>query len=151
MTSLKSKIGSVLLFPAMDMKYFNRKIAVLTLLILGSIFWKCGGDFEPDYEIVGCRVIKTESCSTDTLCLLVADIPYPSNKRLYDDTLTVDGVQYTGVLKTHNLPPRYQLLGEKLRIEFNVRNSQANECAGRVAYEVQTIEILNALLASYVL
>jgi hypothetical protein len=102
------------------MKTFIRLAAVLTLLILGGVFWRCGGDFKPDYKIIGCRVIKIEHCSTDTLCLLVADISYPSNKRLYyDDTLTVDGGLYTGVLKTYDLPLRYQVLNEKLRIEFN--------------------------------
>jgi len=150
-THLKSKIGGVLLYPATGMKTFIRLAAVLTLLILGSVFWRCGGDFKPDYEIIGCRVIKIYHCSTDTLCLLVADIPYPSNKGLYDDTLTVDGVLYTGVLKTYDLPLRYQVAGEKLRIEFKVMNSQANECADRVAYEAQTIKILDVLLASYTL
>ncbi len=134
----------------MDMKTFIRPTAVLTLLILGSVFWRCEDPPVP-YEGIAGRVIKIEYCATDTLVMVASDIPYPSNKRQYTDTLTVNGVLYTGVIKTYDLSLRYQTLGQKIVIDFDVINSQPKECTGKEAYKVPEVRILDVALGNYAL
>jgi hypothetical protein len=132
------------------MKTFIRLVALFSVFIPGSAFLKCGGEPIPNENIAG-RVIKVEYCATDTLCLIASDILYPSNKRQYTDTLTVNGVLHTGVIKTYGLSLRYQTLGQKLAIGFEVISSQPKECTGRKAYKVPEVKILDVARGNYAL
>jgi hypothetical protein len=132
----------------MIMKVLIRLLVLVILAVFTGIFWRCEDPPVP-YEGIAGRVIKIEYCATDTLVLVASDIPYPSNKRQYADTLTVNGVLYTGVIKTYDLSLRYQVLGEKIVIDFDVINSQPKECTGREAYKVPEAKILSVGLVNY--
>ncbi len=132
------------------MKMLFRFLALVSLAVLTGIFWRCGAPPVPNEKIAG-RVIKVEYCPTDTLVLVASDILYPSNKRQYADTLTVNGVLYTGVIKTYDLPLRNQKLGQKIDIGFDVINSQPKECTGKEAYKVPEVRILDVAIGNYAL
>lgn len=132
------------------MKTFIRLVTLLFVLSLVGFLFNCGDPPVPNEGIAG-RVIKIEYCTTDTLVLVASDIPYPSNKRQYTDTLTVDGVLYTGVIKTYDLSLRYQTLGKKIVIDFDVINSQPKECMGKEAYKVPEVRVLVAAIGNYAL
>ena len=132
------------------MKVLVRLLVLVILAVFTGIFWRCEDPPVP-YEGIAGRVIKIEHCATDTLVLVASDIPYPSNKRQYTDTLTVDGVLYTGVIKTYDLSLRYQTLGKKIVIDFDVINSQPKECTGKEAYKVPEVRVLVAALTNYAL
>jgi hypothetical protein len=132
------------------MKVLRWLLALVFMVLFTGIFWRCEDPPVP-YEGIAGRVIKVEYCATDTLVLVASDLFYPSNKRQYTDTLTVNGVLHTGVVKTYDLPLRYQVLGEKIVVDFDVITSQPKECTGREAYQVPEVKILNVAITSYAL
>ncbi len=136
-------------YPDSLVKTMVKLFAILAILILSSIMWECQRPFVPPYENTAGRVIKIEYCTTDTLCLVVSDIPLPTNKREYTDTLTVNGKLFSGVLQTYDLPIRYQVLGEKVGIDFEVIDNQAKKCSGRPTYEIPMVKLLRVEPKAY--
>jgi hypothetical protein len=122
-----------------------KKLFISISVLLTGLALGCVEPFKPDYEIVAARVIKIAPCSADTLCLLTGDIKFPTNKYQFEDTLTVDGVLYKSVIKTYELPERYQVVGKKLSINFYlISKNKTSKCSGeplRDFYEIRIKEV----------
>ncbi|MFC0773978.1 hypothetical protein [Terrimonas alba] len=89
---------------------------VLTVLSSGS----CNKPpFKPDYENVGGYVIGKENCNTDeTQDYWLLDFTvYPNSPQL-GDTLTLNGITYTNVLKLKGLDQRLKQIGMRVSIDY---------------------------------
>ena len=76
--------------------------------------------FKPDYSNIGGYVIGKETCSTnETNDYWLLDFTvYPNSPHL-GDTLVLNNITYTNVLKVKGLDPRLKQIGMKVSIDYN--------------------------------
>ena len=76
--------------------------------------------FKPDYYMATGFVIGKEVCNADTTkeYWLIDIISSPSPQQQYGDTIQLNGVQYTNVVKTSDLPNEMRKAGTKIGMDF---------------------------------
>jgi hypothetical protein len=99
--------------------YFS-KYLLLGLLVL--IFSKCNNKypFYAPYKNVKGYVIAKETCNTDsTKDYWLIDLTYLPNTPQYGDTLILNNVTYTNVVKTLDLSEQLKHIGTRVSIDFS--------------------------------
>ena len=77
--------------------------------------------FKPDYKTIGGVVIGKESCNTDedNDYWLIDFTVYPDEPPHIGDTLELNGMTYTNVLKVKGLQSRLKYVGMEVAIDYN--------------------------------
>lgn len=90
---------------------------VVTVLFFGS----CNKPpFKTDYENIGGYVISKETCNADeTQDYWLLDFTVYPNSPKIGDTLVLNGITYTNVLKLKGLDPRLKQIGMRVSIDYN--------------------------------
>lgn len=104
----------------MKRKFFHPIIYLFTALFF--IFLSCNKlPFKPDYEIIGGSVIGKETCNVDETndYWLIDFNYYPTIPPKIGDTLVLNGITYTNVLKVKGLAPQLKYIGMKVAIDYN--------------------------------
>ena len=94
---------------------------VLLLCIASLIVVSCNKPpYEPDYYMATGFVIGKETCNTDTTkdYWLINIISSSSRQQQYGDTVLLNGVTYTNVVKTSGLPKEMMKIGTKIGMDF---------------------------------
>jgi hypothetical protein len=91
-------------------------LSILTVLSFGS----CKKPpFKPNYENVGGRVIGKETCNTDeTKDYWLLDFTVYPNSPQIGDTVFLNGITYTNVLKLKGLDQRLKQDGMRVSIDY---------------------------------
>lgn len=78
--------------------------------------------FKSPYEMASGYVIGKESCNEDTSkdYWLIEIVSSSSATQQYGDTLTLNGVKYTNVIKATGLSQTLKIAGEKVGFDFNI-------------------------------
>lgn len=103
----------------MKSKFLNFFILFLTAFYF--ILSSCNNKrpFKPDYSNIGGYVIGKETCDTNeanNYWLLDCTV-YPNSPQI-GDTLTLNGLTYTNVLKVNGLDPRLKRVGMRVSIDY---------------------------------
>ncbi len=76
--------------------------------------------FKPDYSNIGGFVIGKETCNTDeSNDYWLLDFTVHANSPHIGDTLVLNGITYTNVLKVKGLDSRVKQIGMKVSIDYN--------------------------------
>lgn len=87
--------------------------------------------YTPDFNNVNGYVIGKETCSTDdTKDYWLIDFTYDTNTPQYGDTLILNGITYTNVIKTKDLDPKLKRIGLKVFIDFKIITPNKIETTG---------------------
>ena len=103
----------------------KRKLFYLTIFLFAALFFisvSCNNKrpFKPDYTNIGGYVIGKETCNideTNDYCLL--DFTVYANQPQIGDTLLLNGITYTNVLKVKGLDEKAKHIGMKVAIDYN--------------------------------
>ena len=105
--------------------------------------------YVPDYNNVKGYVIGKETCDTDsTKDYWLIDLTYRLNTPQYGDTLYLNGVTYTNVIKTKGLSARLKEVGMKVSMDFKIITPdkvETTDCdvGAPVTYNLQELFIIN--------
>jgi hypothetical protein len=103
----------------MKRRYFH---GLFLLISIGSlIVISCNKPpYEPDYYMATGFVIGKEVCNTDTTkdYWLINIISSSSRQQQYGDTVLLNGITYTNVVKTSGLPKEMMKVGTKIGMDF---------------------------------
>jgi len=114
------------------------------------IFYSCNNKqpFKPDFIHIGGYVIGKENCNTDEsndYWLLDFNV-YPNSPHI-GDTLVLNGITYTNVLKVKGLDPRFKQIGFRVSIDYNKISNKVITIgctvASPVVYSLKEIFIIN--------
>lgn len=104
--------------------------------------------YKPDYENASGTIIGKEICSTngiDDYWLIDLSV-YPNTKQ-YGDTLIVNSIKYTNVVKTKDLTADIKIIGYKVSIDFYISNTKIEttgcNCEVPITYLLKEITIIN--------
>lgn len=99
-------------------RLINLRLSFLTFF--GLLFLSCSKEpFKPDYKEAGGYVIGKESCkANDSEEYWLVDLTVYPNTPQYGDTLTLNGIDYTNVVKLKGLDVRLQQNGARVAIDF---------------------------------
>jgi hypothetical protein len=126
-------------------------ISITIIFLQGS----CNKEpYKPDYSMVAGYVIGKETCNTDsTQNYWLIDLAYLLNTPVrntpqYGDTLILNGITYTNVVKTKDLAERLKQQGMKVSIDFKTITQNKVETTGctienPVTYSLKEIFIIN--------
>ncbi|MEJ7677230.1 MAG: hypothetical protein WKG06_05025 [Segetibacter sp.] len=102
-----------------------------------------------DFKIALGYVIGKEFCSTNEAkdCWLV-DLTYLQNAPQYGDTLVLNGLRYTNVIKTKDLAERLKKIGMQVSMDFKVISANKMETTGctivnPVTYNLKELFVIN--------
>ena len=105
--------------------------------------------FKPPYDNIGGYVIGTETCNIDSAqnYWLLDFTVYPNSPHI-GDTLTLNGIPYTNVLKVKRLDPRLKQVGMRVGIDYNVISSNkitttACTVTSPAVYNLKEMSIIN--------
>ncbi len=104
----------------MKNKFLNYAIPFLTILYF--IFSSCNTKppYKPDYSNIAGYVIGKETCDTnETNDYWLLDFNVYPNTPHVGDTLVLNGITYTNVLKVKGLDPRLKQIGARVSIDYN--------------------------------
>jgi hypothetical protein len=102
----------------------------LPLFILASFYFislSCNNKqpYRPDYSNIGGYVIGKETCNTDdTNDYWLLDFAVYPNSPHIGDTLVLNSITYTNVLKVKGLDPRFKQIGFKVSIDYKTISSK---------------------------
>lgn len=127
------------------------------LLLIGGIFTitllnssSCNKyPYKPDYKNITGFVIGKETCNTDeNQDYWLIDFTYEPNPPKVGDTLLLNGITYTNVLKTKGLGQRLKLIGMKVSIDYRIISAgkvitTGCNVASPVTYNLKELTILN--------
>lgn len=103
----------------------------------------------PEFKIALGYVIGKEPCNTDeTKDYWLIDLTYLQDATQYGDTLTLNGLRYTNVIKTKDLDERLKKIGMAVTMEFKVISANKVETTGctivnPVTYKLKELFIIN--------
>lgn len=128
----------------------KKTIALIILpLLLQLIACNNKQPFKPNYSNIGGNVIGKEDCDTNSSndYWLVDFTVYPNSPQI-GDTLTLNGITYTNVLKVKGLDPRLKHIGMSVSIDYNKISSNKIITTGcsvssPVVYPLKEIYIIN--------
>jgi hypothetical protein len=120
------------------------------LLIFSSLV-SCNNKepFRPPYDNIGGYVIGTETCNTNTdQNYWLLDFTVYSNSPHIGDTLFLNGVTYTNVLKVKGLDAKLKLIGMRVSIDYNVVSPNKTITTGctvdsPITYNLKELFIIN--------
>lgn len=125
-----------------------KKIFLILVTIL--VLFSCKrGVFIPDYTNTGGFVIGREICnSNETEDYWLVDLTYYPNTPQYGDTLILNGVTYTNVVKVRTLGERLKQVGMKVSFDFKTVTSNRVITTGcnvsnPVTYDLKELFIIN--------
>lgn len=123
---------------------------ILIVVILLSINATCTKPpYIPDFKIALGYVIGKESCNADeTKDYWLIDLTYLQDAPQYGDTLVLNGLKYTNVIKTKDLAERLKKIGMQVSMEFKVISANKAEITGctianPVIYNLKELFIIN--------
>ncbi len=131
------------------MKHLLKKYLAIFVFIL-TLFISCKKrPFIPDYTNTGGFVIGRESCKTnETEEYWLVDLTYYSNTPRYGDSLSLNGITYTNVVKVKTLDPRLKQIG--MRVSFDFKTITTNKVittgctiSNPVTYNLKELFIIN--------
>lgn len=131
-----------------SMKFLTPALIIFTILFVNS---KCNNKppFIPDYKNVKGYVIAKERCNTDsTQDYWLIDLTYLANTPQYGDTLTLNNITYTNVVKTKGLSDQLKFIGMRVSIDFKVISTDriiTTNCTvnNQVTYPLKELFIIN--------
>lgn len=104
----------------MKLTYLHAIVASLALLVFNS----CSCNKPPykiDYENIGGIVIGKETCNADeSQDYWLLDFTVRANSPQIGDTLFLNGMTYTNVLKVKGLDPRLKEIGMRVSLDYRV-------------------------------
>jgi hypothetical protein len=110
----------------MKNKFLN--CIILVVIVLSFIFPSCNNKtpFKPDYSNIGGYVIGRETCDTnETNDYWLLDFNVYPNTPHVGDTLVLNGITHTNVLKVKGLDPRLKQIGMRVSIDYNKISNRA--------------------------
>ena len=104
--------------------------------------------FKPDYSNIGGYVIGKESCDTNEINdYWLLDFTVHPNSPHIGDTLLLNNITYTNVLKVQGLDPSLKKIGVKVSIDYNkISNKELTSgctVSSPVIYFLKEIYIIN--------
>ncbi len=101
----------------------KNKLVIYFILITSTLLFIYGSctkpPARPDYDNVKGYVIGKETCNTDTTKdYWLIDLTYFPDTPQYGDTLLLNGIRYTNVIKTKGLDERLKQTGMRVSIDF---------------------------------
>lgn len=132
------------------MKSLLNTLLISTIALI-SISSSCKRDpFYPNFDHAGGYVIGKEDCKanpSDDFWLI--DLSYPLNTvTTYGDTITINGVRYTNMIKTTQLPTDLKTIGKKVSFDFHLSADKIETTGCTVSvpktYKLKTMEVLAA-------
>lgn len=128
----------------------NNLLHTASLLILISSFSSCNREpYKLPYDNIGGYVIGRETCNTNESqdYWLLDFTVYPNSPKV-GDTLALNGITYTNVLKTKGLDQRLKQMGMRVSIDYKVISSNKVVTTGctitnPVTYPLKEIFIIN--------
>src|SRR5690606_7887913 len=108
--------------------------------------------FKPDFEHAGGYVIGKETCKSNPYSdYWLIDLSHPANVvTTFADTITVDGVFYTNMVKTAELPVTLKTVGKKVSFDFKLSNGkvETTECTVPVpvTYNLKEMKIIASFI-----
>ena len=128
-----------------------RRIPISSLLIqLAACSCNNKEPFDPPYDTAVGYVIGKETCNVDTSndCWLVNIISSSSARQQYGDTVELDGLIYTNVVKSTGLSENLKNIGQKVGIDFTITDtsSSTTNCivTNPVTYKLKIATILSS-------
>lgn len=115
-----------------------------------SVFYSCNNKrpYKIPYEISAGTVIGKENCFVDTTkeYWLINLSVYPNTKQ-YGDTISLNGVTYTNVVKTSGLKAPFNQIGKRVGLSFTLSKNrvQTDGCnvSSPVTYDLKILEIIS--------
>lgn len=102
------------------MKSTYAVIVVLAVTITTLRSTSCKGPYELPYQTIGGYVIGKELCNNDeSQDYWLLDFTVYPNAAKVGDTLLLNGITYTNVLKMKRLEPALQQVGKRVSIDYN--------------------------------
>lgn len=128
------------------MKKFTPLIFISSLLISAS----CGKQhFSPDYKNVEGFVIAKEVCKANEVDdYWLIDLTYLIDTPQYGDTLVLNGMTYTNVIKVKGLGERLKQIGMAVSFDFKTITSSKVQTTGcsvvnPITYDLKELFIIN--------
>jgi len=125
-------------------------ILLLFSFFYSIVFEACKREpYSPDYNEANGYVIGKENCDTDdTKDYWLIDFSYNQNTPQYGDTLILNGITYTNVVKTKDLNQGLKLIGLRVVIDFKTITSTEIETIGcnvtnPITYKLKELFIIN--------
>lgn len=120
------------------------------LIIVATYSYSCSKlPYEPDYKNIQGFVIGKEICNTDAnKDYWLIDFTYGSKNPQVGDTLVLNGMTYTNVLKTKELSQQLKILGFRVSIDYRVISKDkvtTTDCSVSMAetFYLKELTILN--------
>ena len=114
------------------------------------IFSSCNDKqpFKPDFTHIGGYVIGKEDCNTDeSNDYWLLDFTVYANSPQIGDTLVLNGITYTNVLKVKGLDPRFKQIGFRVSIDYNKLSNKGITIgctvSSPVVYSLKEMYIIN--------
>ncbi|MCK9402757.1 MAG: hypothetical protein M0Q26_05105 [Chitinophagaceae bacterium] len=122
-----------------------------SLIILGLLVSNSCNKYPyvPDYKNITGYVIGKETCNSDEIQdYWLIDFTYTPNPSKVGDTLLLNGISYTNVLKTKGLDQRLKVIGMKVSIDYRTITLDKITTTGcnvtsPVTYQLKELTILN--------
>lgn len=103
-----------------------KRIIYLSTFFITLSFNACNREpFKPSYDTAIGYVIGKETCNIEPLkdYFLINIISSSSVRQQYGDTLILNGIQYTNVVKSTGLADTLKKVGQKIGMDFTVSNN----------------------------
>ncbi len=126
-----------------------KKIILIPLTLLILLACNNKEPFDPPYDNIGGYVLGKETCSTDTSSdYWLIDFTVYNNSPKIGDTLTLNGINYTNVLKVRGLGERLRQIGMRVSIDYDTVTPNAIVTSGcnvanPMTYSLKEIFIIN--------
>ena len=123
--------------------------ALVFIIVSGSISCNNKEPFKLPYDNIGGYVIGSETCNTDvTQNYWLLDFTVYPNSPQIGDTLFLNGMTYTNVLKVKGLDARLKQVGMRVAIDYNVVSSGKVITTGctvnnPITYDLKEISIIH--------
>jgi hypothetical protein len=140
---------------ASQQNVFVKPVSIRLSLALLIVLFVCSyancnkPPYVPDYNNVKGFVIGKETCHTNAAKdYWLIDLTYRSDTPQYGDTLFLNGVTYTNVIKTKGLNERLKEIGMKVSLDFKIitpERIETTECniADPITYRLKELFIIN--------
>ena len=133
------------------MKYPVIPCIIAFIFILTGLSSCMHGNDTMDFDHAGGYVIGKETCNADTTKdYWLIDLSYVYNPPgyHYGDSITINGILYTHMIKTKQLLPVLQIIGKKVSFDFHISAAKLTTTgctvANPVTYNLKTIEVINS-------
>lgn len=123
---------------------------ILSIFSFLFIYGSCNKEpYVPPYNTATGYIIGKEVCNTDVSkdYWLINIISSSSVQQQYGDKLTLNGVEYTNVIKTIGVTNDLKIYGQKVGFDFNISTNHVitTGCnvSGQLTYQLKEATIIN--------